>query len=248
MRKFIIASILLGLLIAPATAMAGKKKHKKYEKQVVTIEETAPEEKPKPVVVTNPAKQLYGEWTITQLRKREVSTQERPYIYLDFNGNRLYGNNGCNTINGTFKLQGSNLEFADLIATSEKCNNATSERNVMRALNDVRSYDMTSLYNMHYLDLKNSKGQVIMTLRRQNLDFLNGAWRVKEMGGSNVTDKDLKLVIDVEMLTINALTKCNVINGTITIDPRKEMAIEFQDLKSSHNQCDDIDTETCSSA
>ena len=114
----------------------------------------------------------------------------------------------------------------------------------MRALDEVRAYDVTSLYNMWYLNLKNGKGQVIMTLRRQNLDFLNGSWRVKEMGGSNVASKDLKLVIDVEMLTINALTKCNIINGVVTVDPSQEMDVEFEDLKSSHNQCDDIDTET----
>ncbi len=243
MRKLIACGLLLGLIFAPAGALADKKT-KKYEKQVVTIEEAAPVETPKPVTIVDAATQLYGEWTVVKLRKRDIATPNRAYIYLDFNGNRLYGNNGCNTINGVFTLQGSSMGFDKLIASNEKCSNASTERAVMRALDEVRAYDVTSLYNMWYLNLKNGKGQVIMTLRRQNLDFLNGSWRVKEMGGSNVASKDLKLVIDVEMLTINALTKCNIINGVVTVDPSQEMDVEFEDLKSSHNQCDDIDTET----
>ena len=83
-----------------------------------------------------------------------------------------------------------------------------------------------------------------MVLRRQNLDFLNGAWLVKEMGGTNVSERNVRVVIDVQMLTVNALTKCNIINGIVKIDPRKEFDVEFEDLKSSHNQCDDINTET----
>ena len=219
-------------------------KNKKYEKQVVTIEQAAPQELPKPVVITQPAKQLYGEWTIIEVRKKEVFTQERPYIYLDFNGDKIYGNNGCNSINGGFALQGSNISFNNIISTRMSCHSTTPERTIMKALAEVQAYSVTSLYNVEYLNLKNAKGTVVMVLRRQNLDFLNGAWLVKEMGGTNVSERNVRVVIDVQMLTVNALTKCNIINGIVKIDPRKEFDVEFEDLKSSHNQCDDINTET----
>ncbi len=244
MRKVIIFGLLLALAATPADALAQKKKDKKYDKQVVTIEQASTEESPKPVAITNPAKQLYGEWTITEVKNKEVFTQERPYIYLDFNGNKLYGNNGCNSINGNFTLQGNDISFGNLISTYETCHSTTPEKSVMRAFNEVVSYNVTSLYHVQYLKLKNAKGASVMTLRRQNLDFLNGAWLVKEMGGSNVSEKNVKLVIDIQMLTINALTKCNIINGILKIDPRKEFDVEFEDLKSSHNECDDINTET----
>ncbi len=244
MRKVIIFGLLLALAATPADALAQKKKDKKYDKQVVTIEQASTEESPKPVAITNPAKQLYGEWTITEVKNKEVFTQERPYIYLDFNGNKLYGNNGCNSINGNFTLQGNDISFGNLISTYETCHSTTPEKSVMRAFNEVVSYNVTSLYHVQYLNLKNAKGASVMTLRRQNLDFLNGAWLVKEMGGSNVSEKNVKLVIDIQMLTINALTKCNIINGILKIDPRKEFDVEFEDLKSSHNECDDINTET----
>lgn len=93
MRKIVVFSVLLAMLAVSPNAHAWKK-NKKYEKQVVTIEQATPQELPKPVVITQPAKQLYGEWTIIEVRKKEVFTQERPYIYLDFNGDKIYGNNG----------------------------------------------------------------------------------------------------------------------------------------------------------
>ncbi len=243
MRKIVVFSVLLAMLAVSPNAHAWKK-NKKYEKQVVTIEQAAPQELPKPVVITQPAKQLYGEWTIIEVRKKEVFTQERPYIYLDFNGDKIYGNNGCNSINGGFALQGSNISFNNIISTRMSCHSTTPERTIMKALAEVQAYSVTSLYNVEYLNLKNAKGTVVMVLRRQNLDFLNGAWLVKEMGGTNVSERNVRVVIDVQMLTVNALTKCNIINGIVKIDPRKEFDVEFEDLKSSHNQCDDINTET----
>lgn len=243
MRKIVVFSVLLAMLAVSPNAHAWKK-NKKYEKQVVTIEQATPQELPKPVVITQPAKQLYGEWTIIEVRKKEVFTQERPYIYLDFNGDKIYGNNGCNSINGGFALQGSNISFNNIISTRMSCHSTTPERTIMKALAEVQAYSVTSLYNVEYLNLKNAKGTVVMVLRRQNLDFLNGAWLVKEMGGTNVSERNVRVVIDVQMLTVNALTKCNIINGIVKIDPRKEFDVEFEDLKSSHNQCDDINTET----
>lgn len=242
-------SLTLALALIPAGALAGgnkKKSSKHFVKQVVTIEHAqAPEQEPEVVPVTNPAQQLYGEWTITDVEGRKAITQERPYIYLDFmGGNKFYGCNGCNAINGSFSLQDQSVTFADMISTSQQCHSATSERSVMRALADARTYVLTERFNIYYLDLKNASGKTVMKLRRQNLDFLNGAWVVKEMGGSNVKSKNLRLVIDIPMLTVTALTKCNIINGIVHIDPRKEQDVQFEDLKSAHQGCDGIDDET----
>lgn len=239
----------MAALVLSSASAAGrnkKKTDKRYAKQVVTIQsEQAPEQKPKQVRVTDAARQLYGEWTITDVEGRALVSPDRPYIYLDFmGGNKFYGNNGCNAMNGSFKLTGSKVAFADVITTNRDCRNPSSERSVMRALAGVESYELSELYNIYYLDLKNAGGKTVMKLRRQNLDFLNGAWVVKEMGGTNVLAKNLKLVIDIQMLTVTALTQCNIINGIVRIDPRKEQDVQFEDLKSSHNGCDGIDDET----
>jgi len=247
MRKYIVLSLLIAMLLAPATMDAHKKKDKKLEKHRVSVENVISDvDQPmRDVAVTDPAKQLYGEWDIVSLRKRSVMTLERAYLYLDFaGGNKVYGNNGCNTINGTFELSGNNLKFGEFISSQESCNNVTNEKSIMHALADVRRYTLQSQYNAQYLNLMNSKGAVVMVLKRHNLDAMNGAWLVKELNSENVSEKNMRVVIDAVMQTIHGDTGCNIINGIITLDPTKDMAIQFEDLHSSEYMCEDIDDET----
>ena len=241
MRKHIVIGLLAALLLAPSNMDAQKKKDKKMEKRGVAIENvTANVEQPmREVKITNPAQQLYGEWDIVTLRKKKVYSLERAYLYLDFAGGyKVYGNNGCNTINGSFQLSGNNLKFGDFISTSESCHNVTNEKTVMHTLADVRRYTVETQYNAEYMNLMNSKGA------GHNLDAMNGPWLVKELNTENVSDLNMRVVIDAEMQTIHGDTGCNIINGIITLDPAKDMAIQFEDLKSSEHHCDRIDNET----
>ena len=246
MRKYIVFALLMALLMAPVTMDARKKKDKKMEKRGVNIENVDAIEQPmQDVAVTNPAQQLYGEWDIISMRKKKVYSLERAYLYLDFKGgNKVYGNNGCNTINGTFQLSGNNLKFSDFISTSESCHNVTSEKTIMHTLADVRRYSLQSQYNAQYMNLMNSKGAVIMVLKRHNLDAMNGVWLVKELNSENISDMNMRVVIDAVEQTIHGDTGCNIINGIITLDPTKDMAIQFEDLRSNEHDCEEIDYET----
>ena len=247
MRKYIILSLLVAMLLAPATMDARKKKDKKMEKRGVNVENViADVEQPmREVAITNPAQQLYGEWDIVNLRKKKVYTLERAYLYLDFaGGNKVYGNNGCNTINGRFQLSGNNLKFEDFISSGESCRNVTNEKTIMHALADVRRFTLETQYNAQYLNLMNSKGVVVMVLKRHNLDAMNGAWLIKELNSEKVDELNMRVVIDAVMQTIHGDTGCNIINGIITLDPTKDMAIQFEDLRSDEHDCEEIDFET----
>ena len=247
MRKYIILSLLVAMLLAPATMDARKKKDKKMEKRGVNVENViADVEQPmREVAITNPAQQLYGEWDIVNLRKKKVYTLERAYLYLDFaGGNKVYGNNGCNTINGRFQLSGNNLKFEDFISSGESCRNVTNEKTIMHALADVRRFTLETQYNAQYLNLMNSKGVVVMVLKRHNLDAMNGAWLIKELNSEKVDELNMRVVIDAVMQTIHGDTGCNIINGIITLDPTKDMAIQFEDLHSTEHNCENIDFET----
>ena len=247
MRKYIILSLLVAMLLAPATMDARKKKDKKMEKRGVNVENViADVEQPmREVAITNPAQQLYGEWDIVNLRKKKVYTLERAYLYLDFaGGNKVYGNNGCNTINGRFQLSGNNLKFEDFISSGESCRNVTNEKTIMHALADVRRFTLETQYNAQYLNLMNSKGVVVMVLKRHNLDAMNGAWLIKELNSEKVDELNMRVVIDAVMQTIHGDTGCNIINGIITLDPTKDMAIQFEDLHSTEHDCENIDLET----
>lgn len=244
MKKLAIISLIAALLLIPDTAMARKKK-KKYEKSVVQIEQPqVVEQTPQPVVITNPAEQLYGEWDLESMRKKTISTRERAYLYLDFQNHKVYGNNGCNDLNGRFQLNGQNIAFMDMITTDQSCHNATSERTVMKTLSEVRTYNVTQLYGVEYLNLMNNKGTVLLTLKRQNLDMLGGVWLVKEVDNEGVSEKNMRLVIDPIMQTLHGQTGCNIINGIITIDTYKDFAIQFEDITSTENRCEDMGAET----
>ena len=209
MKKYMVFTLLLAMLLAPATMDARKKKDRKLEKRGVDVENViADVEQPmREIAITDPAKQLYGEWDIVSLRKKKVYTLERAYLYLDFaGGNKVYGNNGCNTINGTFQLSGNNLKFNEFISTSESCRNVTNERTIMHALADVRRFTLEAQYNAQYMNLMNSKGVVIMVLKRHNLDAMNGAWLIKEIDSRNVSEKNMRVVVDAVMQTIHGDT------------------------------------------
>ena len=248
MRRYIVLTLLIAVLLAPASMDARKKKEKKMNKRSVEVENViADVEQPmRNVTITNPAQQLYGEWDIIELRNnKKVYTIERAYLYLDFaGGNEVYGNNGCNTINGTFQLSGENLKFSDFISTENSCHNVTSEKTIMHALADVRRFNVQSQYNAQYMNLMNSKGNIVMVLKRHNLDAMNGAWLVKEIDSENVSELNMRLVIDAVMQTIHGDTGCNIINGIISLDPTKDMAIQFEDLHSDDHDCETIDYET----
>ncbi len=247
MRKYIVLSLLIAILLAPATMDARKKKDKKYNKKTVNVEKvTANVDQPmREITITNPAQQLYGEWDIMTMRKKKVYTMERAYLYLDFaGGNKVYGNNGCNTINGTFQLKGNEIMFSDFISTERSCHNVTNEKTIMHSLSDVRRYTLTTQYNAQYLNLMNAKGNVVLVLKRHNLDAMNGAWLVKEINSENVSEQNMRLVIDAVEKTIHGDTGCNIINGIITLDHTKDMAIQFEDLHSSQYECEAIELET----
>jgi heat shock protein HslJ len=239
---------LLAMLLAPATMDARKKKDKKLEKRGVNIENVVADvEQPmREVAVTDPAKQLYGEWDIVMLnKKKKVYTMDRAYLYLDFaGGNKVYGCNGSNTINGTFQLSGNNITFNDFISTGESCRNVTNEKSIMHALADTRRFTLESQYNAQYLNLMNSKGNVVLVLKRHNLDAMNGPWLVKEINSENVSELNMRLVVDAVMQTIHGDSGCNIINGIITLDPTKDMAIQFEDLVSDEHDCEEIEYET----
>ena len=248
MNRYIVITLLIAMLLAPATMDARKKKDKKLNKRGVDVENVVADvDQPmRDVTITNPAQQLYGEWDIIELRNnKKVYTMDRAYLYLDFaGGNKVYGNNGCNTINGTFQLSGDDLKFNDFITTELSCHNVTNEKTIMRALADVRHFNVQSQYNAQYMNLMNSKGNVVLVLKRHNLDAMNGAWLVKEIDSENVSEQNMRLVIDAVMQTIHGDTGCNIINGIIALDPTKDMAIQFEDLHSTEHDCETIDHET----
>ena len=194
---------------------------------------------------SNIANELEGEWTMLTVRNKDVNTRERAYLHFNFKDSTLYGNNGCNVINGTIIAhEAGKIEFGNIITTMMECHNATSERTVMKALNDVSSYKISEENGIRYLTLMNSKGHSQIRLKSQNIDFLNGAWTVTSINNESVSYNNIRLVVDIQEMKIHGNAGCNIINGTLFIDPYKDWGVEFQELISTRKLCPDIHIET----
>ena len=247
-RKITILA-LLALLVAscPDAAWGRKKKDKdkKEQKQTVFIEQTLEEVD---LPITNEMEQINGEWNVVEINETEVTAPAGSRVYLNFDvpGGMLYGNTGTNAINATYSLKRDNkISFDNMLVTKKQGGYFKYiERDLLKALDEVVSVSLVKVGDTEYMEMKNKRRDVVIKLRRQNLDFMNGPWLVKNINGEDVIDRDIKLVNDIDMLTVNITSGCNIINGVITIDPFKERALEYEDLKSSHNQCPNIDTET----
>lgn len=199
----------------------------------------------KEIVIVDSAAQLSGEWTMLMANDKKIKTLHRPFINFDFKENRFYGNNGCNVINGSFSCENSGMKFSNVISTMMACEeNETSEKTIMKLLNNTTSIKLYEKNNVIFMHLLNKHGHTIATLKQQNLDFMNGAWTVKELNGKEVSDPNVKLVIDIDQLKIHGNSGCNIINGSLYIDYYKNWAIQFQQLISTMKMCENMKLET----
>lgn len=195
--------------------------------------------------VTNADTRLAGEWNIDNVNGQKVTGEERPMLNFDLSQGRLYGNNGCNVINANLVTgPGNKLQFSDMLTTRMYCADAPFEYIINTTLDQVRSYKISRYGHEYYLDLFNDRGHLIMVLRKHNMDFLNGAWRVTAINGNTNTNEGIQFVIDLPEKKLHGNAGCNIVNGDISIDPDVTNSIQFSNLATTRMMCPDLATET----
>ena len=90
---------------------------------------------------------LSGEWAIELVNgKKIVGTAEvAPFIGFNTDENRIYGNVGCNSINGALlqdEKAANSLKFENIATTMMMCPDMETETIVLNALNETRSFSM----------------------------------------------------------------------------------------------------------
>jgi heat shock protein HslJ len=188
---------------------------------------------------------INGEWTIYSVRGNIVTGEERPYLTFDLDAKRFYGSNGCNVVNGDLATDTSanSLLMQNIITTMQMCGDAPYEYLINLAISEVKTYSARQEGSITFLDLKSSQGQVLMVLRRHNMDFLNGAWKVTALNGTELTD-DATMTIDITDWQIHGTTGCNIFNGSIFIDPDKVDSMQFINLATTRKACPESSRET----
>lgn len=212
--------------------------------------QTTPASKVESVEVTpveDILKSFDGEWSIVEVNGENVVVNGENHPQITFTIEQatpgmvsVIGFNGCNYLNGAWNIKGSKIVPAgEFISTLKACDDAPYEFAVNQALSQADSYQFTDPSNMVLLS---STARPLMKLRRHDLAFLNGAWRVTEIEGAPIT-ANVKIVIDVDEHRIHGNAGCNILNGDITINLDKGNGIEFKNLATSRMTCPDIATE-----
>ncbi len=192
---------------------------------------------------------INGEWTIYSVRGNVVTGEERPYITFDLAAKRFYGSNGCNYINGDL-VEGADhtLRLDNMITTFKMCQDTQFEYLINLAVSDVTSYSARIEGPITFLDLLDGKStRPVLVLRRHNMDFLNGAWKVETLNGSPLETADgdsASLTINITDLQLHGTTGCNLLNGQIFIDPDKKHSLQFVDIATTRMMCPPDSRET----
>lgn len=188
-----------------------------------------------------------GEWSIVEVNGENVTVngENHPKLTFTVEPSRpgmvsVIGFNGCNYLNGAWNIKGSKIVPAgEFISSLKACDDAPYEYSINQALSQAASYQLTDPSNMALLT---DTGRTAMKLRKHNLAYLNGAWRVTEIEGEAITAK-VRIVIDVDEHKIHGNAGCNLLNGDITVNLDKGNGIEFKNLATSRMMCPDMATE-----
>lgn len=181
-----------------------------------------------------------GDWAIEQVNGKPAVGEKAPYLKFSPSEKRVYGNNGCNSLNGgyTYNPKDSTISFSQMATTMMMCHKeGITDYEINAALEATRYYtwdEKNSDYYLHFLD---SNRREVMTLMHQNFDFLNGSWKVAMINKTKVDNPDVQLVIDVDEAKIHGNTGCNILNGAMEIDMDAANSISFSSIATTRMAC-----------
>lgn len=156
--------------------------------------------------------ELNGTWIIKTAKGKTVIGDSPVEITFDLTNGRIYGNDGCNVINGTAFFENENgLRFESLISTMKACRPEVTDRTVLNALNETRSYKRADTKELS-IKFCDEKGKSVMTLEKRMVDLLNGSWKVTTIDGKK-SPKKIRLWLSISQrqnyLDLRAVTVCS---------------------------------------
>lgn len=226
-----------------------KKNENKYEEYIPTDREQIHSSR---IEKTYSAKDLEegvvtGDWIIEEVYGKPAVGESTPFLKMVPSEKRVYGNNGCNTINATYIYNQAEkqLSFNDIASTMRLCGlEGITDTEIGLALGATRSYTWNHADDEYYLYFYDNAGKCVMKLMHQNFDFLNGAWHVTSIEGEPISDPDMNVVIDIDEGKIHGNTGCNIFNGSIDIDMETVNTINFHDILVTQMDCPDMENQT----
>lgn len=181
---------------------------------------------------------LGGSWTIIRVGTTEIDRDENmPYIVFVPGKGSFYANNGCNTLNGAYKVEGDRLTFDNVLSTMRLCPEVNFDHEINTVMAEQVYLKFTEAGSETFLDLSTSTGKSLMRLRRGNLEFLNGQWDITAVAGLEELKTPATVFFDLTDLKLHGNTGCNFINGEIYLDHRLPNAVDFSNIITTLRAC-----------
>ena len=235
MKKSFLSAFALLILLSTASCKTAKK-------IADTQQEATPAEASAQKGLALAREDMEGTWIVKTAEGKTVVGDSPVEITFDLAGGRIYGNDGCNVINGSVILEGDNLlRFESLISTMKACRPEVTDRAVLNALNNTRSYTCTDAHKQS-IEFCDSKGKTVMTLEKRMVDQLNGSWKVISIDGKEITAENPTMVIDIPEGKLSGFAGCNRMFGNIVLDGTP-YGITFTQVGATRMACPDMATE-----
>lgn len=131
-------------------------------KQLVVIEKKVEDNSPVTIAA------LQGEWLIKTVDGAPVGKSENvPFIGFNIEEKQVYGNAGCNSINGMLKTDEKDpvaIDLGQLATTMMMCPDMETETAILKALNTVKTFKVLSKDEIAFYD---AAGKEVMTLEKK---------------------------------------------------------------------------------
>lgn len=188
-----------------------------------------------------------GDWAIESVYGKKAVGEDSPFIKFVPSEHRMYGNNGCNVINGgyVYSAADSTISFGNIASTMRMCGKeGLTDYEINTALGAAKYYTWRVQDSDYYLTFFDESRKEVMVLMHQNFEFLNGTWRVSRINDQPVNVEGMKLVLDVDEGKLHGSTGCNIINGVLETDMEHPNSISFSAIAMTRMACPDSGWET----
>ena len=191
---------------------------------------------------------LAGDWAIETVLGKKAVGETSPFIKFVPGENRIYGNNGCNILNGIYVASNQNktISFSNLATTMMMCGQSNiTDVEIGEALGLTVRYTIEkSKDSESVLIFYDAGGKEVMQLMHRDFHFLDGTWAVIKIDGEDVNIPEMKLALDVDEKKMHGNTGCNIINGELETDMDAANSISFSKIGMTRMACPNSGWET----
>lgn len=191
---------------------------------------------------------LSGDWAIINVLGKQAVGETAPFIKFVPGENRIYGNNGCNILNGQFTSSyvDKTISFSNLATTMMMCGQTgITDVEIGEALGLTVKYTVDSSNDTEsILKFYDAAGKEVMELMHRDFHFLEGTWAVVAIDGEEVHIDDMKIALDVDEKRMHGNTGCNIINGELETDMDAANSISFSKIAMTRMACPNSGWET----